>query len=581
MKMNYPLVIVSVFVASIVLVAMLPNFIGATYTTEERTNDNAGWVRFNYTTGKTATIDYTITGGNLLIGGPSPQSGTADDMIIWADNNLSVYIKDGGAYFIGNNNGNISTGALSNTFTISKLSNGVRITDGGNTYNFPVSIWAYIPNSNGSYTSFINGDDSHTNGNNVNGAFVGGLFDIVAYNNYDNYGYDVLSLQVDQSDDIISGADWVPTANNPDNLDMLNFIPLDIEPITLAPLNPGNQLMSVPTPSYVDGDWGYNLDDENRAIIVSYSGSAGDITVPATVGGYPVLKLGSGSYLENVFNTSLSPFSVTVSPGIQQIGSYAFYGCTGLTSINIPTSVTFVSTNSFQGCTGLTSINVDSGGYYYSSENGVLFNNTKTELLIYPAGKTDLTYTVPASVTSIGTMPFAYNTYLKSIEIPASVTSIGGNTFYGCTGLTSIIIPGSVNTIPSSMFHNCTGLSSVIIKEGVREIGVWPFNGCTSLNSITIPSSITTISDYAFTSSSIDEVLNLSDIEITGNDYGLSGATIYTEVPGWFYLSNVHYTVTNLGNGSVYVLLRLIPVFFFIGLLIFITKKLKDRENYE
>ncbi|MBR3409150.1 MAG: leucine-rich repeat domain-containing protein [Paludibacteraceae bacterium] len=134
---------------------------------------------------------------------------------------------------------------------------------------------------------------------------------------------------------------------------------------------------------------------------------------------------------------------------VTSIGNSAFSGCTGLTSITIPSSVTSIGSYAFQNCTGLTSI------------------------------------TIPNSVTSIGNYAFSYCSGLTSITIPSSVTSIGRYAFYGCKGLTSINIPSSVTSIGREAFSGCTGLTSITIPESVTSIGSGAFSGCTGLTSIT------------------------------------------------------------------------------------------------
>ncbi len=82
--------------------------------------------------------------------------------------------------------------------------------------------------------------------------------------------------------------------------------------------------------------------------------------------------------------------------------------------------------------------------------------------------------TIPSSVTSIGNSAFYYCTSLKSITIPSSVTSIGNSAFYNCYNLKSITIPSSVIKIGGHAFYNCTSLNCVIFENpyGWRRSGM-------------------------------------------------------------------------------------------------------------
>ena len=106
------------------------------------------------------------------------------------------------------------------------------------------------------------------------------------------------------------------------------------------------------------------------------------------------------------------------------IGQSAFQGCTGLTSVTIPSSVTSIGRNVFSDCTGLTSVELPNN---LTSINEYVFNNCPS---------------------------------LTSIEIPSSVTSIGQSAFQGCTGLTSVTIPSGVTSIGGFAFYGCTGLTA-------------------------------------------------------------------------------------------------------------------------
>jgi hypothetical protein len=142
---------------------------------------------------------------------------------------------------------------------------------------------------------------------------------------------------------------------------------------------------------------------------------------------------------------------------VKSIGENTFYGCSSLTSVTIPDSVTGIGRSAFYGCSSLTSV------------------------------------TIPNSVASIGDSAFEGCSSLKSVTIPDSVTSIGDRTFYGCSSLTSVTIPNSVTSIGDYAFEDCSTLTSITIPNSVTRIGNWTFYGCSSLTSITIPGSVTRI----------------------------------------------------------------------------------------
>ena len=147
---------------------------------------------------------------------------------------------------------------------------------------------------------------------------------------------------------------------------------------------------------------------------------------------------------------------------IKRIGDGAFGQCSGLTSINLPQSVTSIGDHAFNNCSSLTSIHI------------------------------------PQSVTSIGDYAFNNCSSLTSINIPQGVTSIGDYAFWLCSGLTSINLPQSVTSIGNCAFDNCSSLTSINIPQSVTSIGDYAFNNCSSLTSIHIPQSVTSIGEDAF-----------------------------------------------------------------------------------
>ena len=177
--------------------------------------------------------------------------------------------------------------------------------------------------------------------------------------------------------------------------------------------------------------------------------------------------------------------SITLPSGVTSIGDSAFSGCIGLTSITLPSGVTKIGNYAFEGCSGLTSLTLPSGvtkigNYAFSSCRGL------TSL------------TLPSGVTEIGEGVFWECIGLTSLTLPSGLTKIGVRTFYGCSGLTSLTIPSGVTEICGSAFYGCIGLTSLTLPSGLTEIGNSAFSGCIGLTSLTLPSGLTKIGYDAF-----------------------------------------------------------------------------------
>lgn len=199
-----------------------------------------------------------------------------------------------------------------------------------------------------------------------------------------------------------------------------------------------------------------------------------------------------------------------------------FKGCTSLTSVTFPRSITRISPSFFYDCTSLASILVDGENPNYSSDGAALYNKDKSELVFVPElALTDSTYaipstvtalgdsafyriltlynlTIPESVTSIGNKCFANCNHLASVVIPKSVSSIGDGCFYYCSNLSSIAIPGKMASLGDDCFYDCEKLTSVVFPDGVTRLGNNCFRRCLSLTSISIPNSVTEIGMYCF-----------------------------------------------------------------------------------
>lgn len=169
----------------------------------------------------------------------------------------------------------------------------------------------------------------------------------------------------------------------------------------------------------------------------------------------------------------------------------AFRNCTGLTLFTLPNTVQLLG-NPFHGCTGLTGINLENGNTNYRVNNGVLFNITGTTLICYPAGRQG-SYTIPNTVTTIGTSAFSGCTGLTSVSIPNSVTIVGAGAFFNCFNLVSAVLPNSLTGIGNSAFANCYSILSINIPNGIRRLEYGTINNCNSLTSVTLSNTLTTL----------------------------------------------------------------------------------------
>jgi hypothetical protein len=225
---------------------------------------------------------------------------------------------------------------------------------------------------------------------------------------------------------------------------------------------------------------------------------------------------------------------VTFGNSVTTIGQSAFANCSGLTAVTIPASVTSIGQDAFQSCTGLTSINVDTGNTSYSSVDGVLFNKLQTTLVEFPPGKST-SYTIPNSVTTIGTNAFINVNGLTSVTIGSSVTSIGTNGFQSCNNLSTVtfISNSTLISIGHQAFQTCPALISITLPVSVKTIGTNSFENSSSLTSIIIPNSVTSIGANAFTSSGLTTVT-------IGNSVTSIGANAFQSCSGLVtvYISN-------------------------------------------
>ena len=162
--------------------------------------------------------------------------------------------------------------------------------------------------------------------------------------------------------------------------------------------------------------------------------------------------------------------SYEIPEGVKSLEDGAFWKCAFLTELTVPDSVTDIDLCAFTDCTALTDIQVSPGNSNFSSLDGVLFDKDRTRLIMYPCGKKDASYGIPAGVESIDYHAFADCDFLTEVTIPDSVTDIGVDAFILCTGLARVNFGNGVTNLRAEAFFRCTALKNVTIPDSVKSI---------------------------------------------------------------------------------------------------------------
>ena len=469
-------------------------------------------------------LDITVTFGDdiSIVNGEDTVTATIGPMFLLAADNSAVFINTADEIIlVWTDTDGTQSVILQGDFTAA-IADGKLTIDDGTSYDLPLpTSYLYVPSSTGQYGSFPDGELTKRAEDPViaAGSFAG----VVGYNTSVTLVGDAMQMEVVGNDTTITEVNWIAAVEELDP-QMIDFDPgqITIQPLdpSIIDLEPDVSIMTVPTPDYTDGDWGYNKINSTTAVIVSYSGSDGDIvTIPSTVGGFTVKQIGKGTSQSCIFNTSTAINKLIIPDGVEKINAYALQNCGSILSVEIPDSVTTIGKYAFQK-SGLSG-----------------------------------TLVIPDSVTSIdiGICDQCHN--LNKVVLSSELTTITQYCFRLCDSLIgSFVIPDTITTIAATAFNACTG-DTIVIPSSVTSIGVETFYSSKYSGMVIAVSNDCSIDSTTFNNTvNLKEVLNLGSLELTTTSYGLNADTIQDHIDAEAYIAPATITevIHHSGGGGEY-----------------------------
>ena len=179
------------------------------------------------------------------------------------------------------------------------------------------------------------------------------------------------------------------------------------------------------------------------------------LKLPNAYNGKAVTQVAENGFKESAVKEVQIPASIKV------IGKTAFYGCVSLSSVYFYNGVSEIQAGAFYGCSSIEEL------------------------------------TLPSSLKVIGESAFAA-TSIISLQLPAGLETVGSFAFAYCESATSITLPNTLNKIGSHSFVKCNKVKEIIIPQGVTAIGEAAFSCCTSLVKVIIPATVQELGNSAF-----------------------------------------------------------------------------------
>lgn len=268
------------------------------------------------------------------------------------------------------------------------------------------------------------------------------------------------------------------------------------------------------------------------AVVTGWTGEEKELTIPATLGGYPVFAIGPGAFAGCELKT------LTASEGLVTVGTGAFADCQALVRMELPSTVTSIYTEAFARCSALSQFRYPKG--WLMAQEDIFLGTPNLNQVDIPSGvevipdyafygAQDLTgITLPSGLKEIGDGAFL-GTALTEIQFPRGMERIGEGAF-AQTNLVSVQVPEGVKQVDRYAFGDCKKLADISFPTTIRRISGGMFNGCISLTQFIIPHGVIRINDNAFNGCYNLKYLVIPDSVVWVEETGTTGLDVLTDV---------------------------------------------------
>jgi len=240
----------------------------------------------------------------------------------------------------------------------------------------------------------------------------------------------------------------------------------------------------------------------SAGLITGYTGTAAILSIPETINGNVVKEIAPGAFAHHTEITSL-----VIPSGVTFIGNNAFSGLTNLTKVQFGTGVQSIGDSAFLNTSLLKEVKfptslrmIGDNAFRHSGLQGVTFGKNVGSIGESAFAENTSMYkaVIPGNVKIISADAFHGNISLKVLQIGKGVTTIGDSAFAGIKALRAVSIPGTVKTIGAEAFAGDTAIQYVGFGRGIQSIGGSAFAGNTALQTVVIPGTVKSIGEGAF-----------------------------------------------------------------------------------